>query len=198
MATLHPFINEIHYDNVGTDTGEFVEIAGVAGTDLTDYSLVLYNGANGLQYGSTLNLLGTIDNEGSGFGAVSFSFPVNGLQNGAPDGLALTNTAGSTIYQFLSYEGSFAAVDGFAIGLTSTDIGVSETASTPIGTSLQLVGTGMNSGDFSWVSGVAETPGFLNANQTLIDAAVPLPASLPFLLIAVVALKAGARRRSAN
>src|SRR5262245_8983842 len=39
------FINEIHYDNVGTDTGEFIEIAGPAGTDLAGWRLVRYNGA---------------------------------------------------------------------------------------------------------------------------------------------------------
>ena len=38
------FINEIHYDNAGTDSGEFVEIAGLAGTDVTGWSIVLYNG----------------------------------------------------------------------------------------------------------------------------------------------------------
>src|SRR5262245_52167181 len=44
------FINEIHYDNVGTDTAEAIEIAGPAGTDLSGWTLVLYNGANGLVY----------------------------------------------------------------------------------------------------------------------------------------------------
>src|SRR5262249_6399341 len=39
-----PWINEFHYDNVGTDVGEFIEIAGAAGTNLSGYSLVLYNG----------------------------------------------------------------------------------------------------------------------------------------------------------
>src|SRR5215475_5677669 len=39
------FINEIHYDNIGTDTGEAVEIAAPAGTDLGGWSLVRYNGA---------------------------------------------------------------------------------------------------------------------------------------------------------
>ena len=29
------FINEVHYDNDGTDTGEAIEIAGPAGTDLS-------------------------------------------------------------------------------------------------------------------------------------------------------------------
>src|SRR5688572_32326239 len=32
------FINEVHYDNTGTDTGEFLEIAGPGGTDLTGRS----------------------------------------------------------------------------------------------------------------------------------------------------------------
>ncbi|MGZ9100231.1 MAG: Calx-beta domain-containing protein, partial [Brevundimonas sp.] len=48
-----PFINEFHYDNPGSDTGEFIEIAGAAGTDLTGYSLVLYNGSNGTTYATT-------------------------------------------------------------------------------------------------------------------------------------------------
>ena len=34
-AQTSPFINEIHYDNASTDVGEAVEIAGVAGTDLS-------------------------------------------------------------------------------------------------------------------------------------------------------------------
>ena len=41
------FINEINYDPAGTDTGEFVEVAGLAGTDLTGWTLVLYNGNGG-------------------------------------------------------------------------------------------------------------------------------------------------------
>ena len=41
------FINEIHYDNTGTDTGEFIEIAGPAGTSLTGWTVALYNGAGG-------------------------------------------------------------------------------------------------------------------------------------------------------
>jgi hypothetical protein len=41
------FINEIHYDNNGIDANEAIEIAGPAGTDLSGWSLVLYNGATG-------------------------------------------------------------------------------------------------------------------------------------------------------
>jgi hypothetical protein len=39
-----PWINEFHYDNAGTDAGEFIEIAGLAGTNLAGWQLVLYNG----------------------------------------------------------------------------------------------------------------------------------------------------------
>ena len=49
------FINEIHYDNCGTDTGEAIEIAGPAGTDLTGWSLVLYNGNGGAVYHTELS-----------------------------------------------------------------------------------------------------------------------------------------------
>ncbi len=53
------FINEIHYDNDGTDAGEAIEVAGPAGTDLTNWSIVLYNGSGGVTY--DINLLsGTI------------------------------------------------------------------------------------------------------------------------------------------
>ena len=39
------FISEIHYDNAGVDAGEAIEVFGPAGTDLTGWSIVLYNGA---------------------------------------------------------------------------------------------------------------------------------------------------------
>ena len=43
--TVNPatvFINEIHYDNTGADAGEFVEIAGPAGLDVTGWTAALY------------------------------------------------------------------------------------------------------------------------------------------------------------
>jgi hypothetical protein len=44
------FINEIHYDNAGTDAGEAIEVAAPAGTDLIGWSLALYNGTGGVVY----------------------------------------------------------------------------------------------------------------------------------------------------
>ncbi len=155
------FINEIHYDNVSTDEGEAIEVAGPVGTDLTGWSLVPYNGNGGTQY-SVTNLSGSLADQGGGYGTASF--PISGLQNGAPDGVALVD-AGNTVVQFLSYEGSFTATDGPASGMNSVDIGVSESSSTPVGDSLYLVGTGFSYDDFTWTSGAASF-GEINPGQT--------------------------------
>lgn len=166
------FINEIHYDNTGTDIGEAVEIAGPAGTDLTGWSIVRYNGSNGQVYTTpTANpagsdvLSGTIPDQCNGFGTVVVYYLQDGLQNGAPDGIALVN-ASNVVVQFLSYEGTFAATNGPALGMTSTDIGVAETSSTPVGASLHLTGTGSVYEDFTWGTAATSSFGACNAGQT--------------------------------
>lgn len=67
-----PWINEIHYDNTGTDANEGLEIAGPAGLNLEDYCLIIYNG-NGtiLRQPSLAGMV--IPDEGNGFGAVFIS-----------------------------------------------------------------------------------------------------------------------------
>lgn len=167
------FINEFHYDNKGVDTGERVEIAGPAGTGLDNWLLLLYNGATGEQYKSIM-LAGTFTDQWGGLGFLVFDTP--GLQNGAPDGMALVDASGKVV-QFLSYEGAFTAKNGGASGLTSTNIGVRESNdSTPEGWSLQLEGTGTTYSDFRWSGPKASTFGAANFDQTL--SPVPLPASL--------------------
>jgi len=133
------WINEFHYDDSGVDANEFIELAGTAGLNLTGFTFVLYNGSNGTNYGAITLPGGIIPDEGNGFGAVSFLIP--GIQNGAPDGIALVDPSGAVL-EFISYEGSFTAVDGPAIGITSTDIGVSENGGTTDTSSLQRIGTG--------------------------------------------------------
>lgn len=160
--TQSVFINEIHYDNDGVDVNEGFEIAGPAGTDLSCYEIYLYNGSNNLIY-QTISLSGTIDDEGCGYGAVWFA--QSGIQNGSPDGICLYNTCTATVEQFLSYEGTITAGDGPANGMTSTDIGVSETGSTIIGESLQLTGNGQSYGDFSWTGPITSTEGTINTAQ---------------------------------
>ncbi len=163
MAT-NVFINEFHYDNEGTDTGEAIEIAGSAGTDITGWDLVLYNGNGGAAY-DTRSLSGTIPDQQNGFGTISSSYPTNGIQNGSPDGIALVDN-NDNVVQFLSYEGSFTAVGGAADGTTSTDVSVSESSSTPSGFSLQLNGTGSTYEDFTWSNPTDDSFGAANAGQT--------------------------------
>ncbi|MEA4945881.1 MAG: ExeM/NucH family extracellular endonuclease [Propionicimonas sp.] len=136
-------ISELHYDNAGADTGEAIEVFGPAGTSLDGWSLVLYNGAT---TGSTAQrpyhttvLSGSIADQCGGYGVVVAQYPVDGIQNGSPDAVALVDAAG-TVVQFLSYEGTMTAVDGPADGLTSTDIGESEASSAPVGSSLKIAG----------------------------------------------------------
>lgn len=162
------FINEIHYDNASTDVDEGIEVAGPAGTDLTNYTLQLYNGNGGVMYGTTVNLTGTIPNQQNNYGTINF--PISGLQNGAPDGIALIDDLGQVI-QFLSYEGTMVAADGPAVGLTSEDVGVTETTSTPVGESIQLIGTGTVYTDFTWTN-QTQTRDAVNTNQ-FFGAAVP-------------------------
>jgi len=142
------FINEIHYDNDGGDFDEYVEIAGNADIDLTGWSLWLYNGNTGKAYNSfSFERWSTIDTDTQfGFHAIK----TTGIQNGSPDGVALFD--GTEVVQFLSYEGSFTAIDNIAIGLSSIDIGVSESTKTPDGFSLQLTGQGSSYSDFTWSS----------------------------------------------
>lgn len=163
FGTSAQWINEIHYDNSGGDTGEGIEVAGPAGTDLSCYTLVPYNGNGGSEYSST-SLSGTIPDEGCGYGAIWF--PISGLQNGSPDGIALIDCGGNVV-MFLSYEGSFTATDDSAIGVTSTDIGVTESGGTPVGHSLQLTGSGTSYSDFTWQSPSASSNGSLNSGQTI-------------------------------
>lgn len=172
------FINEFHYDNAGTDSGEFVEIAGPAGTDLSGWWLLLYNGSNGQPYGqwSLDGVLG--DDTGTGFGFRVLSFAANGLQNGPADGLALLD-AGNQVREFLSYEGLLNATGGPASGLTGMAVPVGESGSTPVGASLQRTGSGSRPGDFVWQAFASATPGGANHGQRL-AAANPLPAGSPW------------------
>jgi len=164
-ATVVPWINEFHYDNASGDIGEFIEIAGPAGFNLSGYSLVLYNGTGGAPY-NTVDLTGVITDQLNGFGVLSFSYPVNGIQNGAPDGIALVGPSG--VVEFISYEGAMVAVGGPAAGFTSVDVAVSESG-TASGTSIARTGHGFEGQDFGWVLSGDDTPGVVNGGQSFAD-----------------------------
>jgi hypothetical protein len=139
---------------------QFVEVAVTAGTDLSGWTLHFYNGRNGRSY-ATSPLSGVAPPSGVSFVSVNKA----GIQNGGSDGFALVDNSNAVV-QFLSYEGTVTASDGPASGMTSTDVGVQERSSTPIGDSLQLTGSGCSYGDFSWQDPASNTNGSVNNGQT--------------------------------
>jgi len=145
-------INEFHYDNAGTDTGEFIEIRTAAGDDVSFLEIVLINGSNGSEYNRTAvsGLMMTTDGT---YDYYVWELPTNGIQNGSPDGIALVN--GGTVLEFLSYEGEIeTTIDGQTV--TSIDVGVAEDGGTEAGQSLQ------RNEDGSWNEAAAETKGAAN------------------------------------
>jgi len=170
------FVNELHYDNSSTDSLEGIEIAGEAGIDLSCYELVLYNGHDSTVY-NIVPLSGTIPNQSCGYGTMWF--PITGTQNGPADGFALYDICNMAVLQFLSYEGTIIAADGPAMGMTSTDIGINETASTNGGFSLQLQGSGTTYNDFTWSGPDSNTYGMVNSAQDFGTIGAALVASSP-------------------
>lgn len=138
-------LTELHYDNFGTDQDEAIEVEAPAGTDLTGWSLALYNGdatGDAALY-ATIPLVGVVPDQCSGRGTIVAQTPA--IQNGPRDAIALVNAEGAVV-EFLSYEGVTTPTVGPAAGRASQDIGVSQT-SAPIGSSLQRNAAGV------WASG---------------------------------------------
>ena len=157
------WINEFHYDNAGSDTGEFVEIVieNPSSYTLNNFKLELYNGSNSQVYDSQTGSNFTV---GSSIGNYTiYYWTPSSIQNGGPDGVALSYNG--DLIQFLSYEGQITGADGTANGITSTDVGISETSSTSAGHSLYLTGTGTKYSDFSWTGPNTDSPGNTNTGQ---------------------------------
>ena len=167
------FLNEIHYENDGLDSGEFIEVVvspGYTGA-ISNINILLYNGSNGATYGThalSSFVAGTLTQSMHKI----YSKFIPGIQNGNPDGVALV--IGGMVRQFLSYEGVFLATDGSATGITSSDLGMAQTTTEVVGqASLGLTGSGGSYSSFRWTkfSGLPHSPGQANSDQTF---SVPL------------------------
>jgi hypothetical protein len=166
------WINEFHYDNNGTDVGEFVEVVveNASGFNLAELRVHLYNGNGGVVYGTSS--LDTYTEGATSNGFTIYTLEIPGIQNGSPDGLALSYYNILISGQFLSYEGAFAATDGPAVGVTSVDIGVSENGTGAVTNSLQLGGAGTEYSDFYWQPEAANTSGLVNNNQSFFTSTI--------------------------
>jgi hypothetical protein len=96
-------VNEVDYDQVGADSGGFVELYNGTGSDvaLDGLALVYVNGGDRAEYGRDA-LSGTL-------AAGAYRVVEAELQNGAPDGVALLNATSGVLIDALSYEGAITA-----------------------------------------------------------------------------------------
>ncbi len=177
-GTVFPtaWINEFHYDNVGADLNEFVEIVlqNASQYQLSGIKVQLINGETGTVYDEA-HLQNFEAGEKAGSYTV-FHKEFATIQNAGPgacDGIALI--INDSLVQFLSYEGICMATEGPAKENKSIDVGLYESDLTPVGQSIQLVDQEIISSDvssinsnatFSWT--IAEdSPGEFNNNQVL-------------------------------
>ncbi len=158
------FISEFGYDCDVSDGNEAVEVC-VPNTftgSLADLQLDLYNGSSSqLSVYSTITLDMFVAGADDGTNTYYSWVPGTGsaIQNGAPDGMALSYQGAAC--EFISYEGTLTAADGPAMGLTSTDVGVSQVGTTTCDETIQLVGG-------VWVNACA-TVGAVNSADACVE-----------------------------
>jgi hypothetical protein len=99
-----------------------VEIAGLAGTNVTGWKIIPYNGLME-QITPIVHYLVLKSIKRLWYIISSYS----GTSKRFSWWIALVD-ASNKVIQFLSYEGAFKATNGPAIGMTSTDIGIAQTS----------------------------------------------------------------------
>ena len=173
-------INEVDYDQVGTDAGEFVEIynGGDTAVNLAQYAVVLVNGSTSAQY-ARVALTGmlapgayaVVANTGVmvPMGVARFTLADNTMQNGAPDAVALINTMTMSVVDALSYEGAITAatipgVMGMPSMVEGTALPASVADSNTANASLARVPNGVDSNNAAddWSLTMTPTPGAAN------------------------------------
>jgi hypothetical protein len=166
-------INEVDYDQTAADTAEFIEIYNASGAaiDLTGYVVELINGADDSVYAAyTLSnatatlaageylVLGSTSLVATLFpGVANIIIPDEIIQNGAPDGIHLSNPANPDAgTDSLVYEGAiFGYGEGTPLSVGDGGLDYDSLARCPNGTD-----TDDNDADFILVD--SNTPGFAN------------------------------------
>lgn len=178
-------INEVDYDMIGLDSTEFVEIYNPTALPqpLSGLALVFNNGAfnGGEEYlRADLSLAGSVIQPGQYLVVadnatsvnpsalvIRFSVADNNIQNGAPDGLCLFDTATNTVIDALSYEGSITAATIFGAPGTYNLVEGNPTSaadSNSVQGSLARIpnGSDTDNAQSDWVFSSSPTPGTSN------------------------------------
>ena len=193
-------INEVRADDDGTDDVEFVELIGLAGTDITGFEIAHYNGAETVDGGLWTHTIGSftvlddgitdIDGSALGFyvlGCAGFSgtgvdeYRSSELQNGPGDGIILYDSEGN-ILDAVAWDG--------AGDLPTDDPGTVTTSGGPAAdnylhvirdddtgdNSLQAPNNVLGDDGSGWYLGDA-TIGAINVSQTSGDISLPVTLS---------------------
>lgn len=169
-------INEVDYDQPGTDGPEYLELfnPGATAFDTANIQVLFVNGSGGSVY-ETIELSTVAASVPAGqyvvlhaagvtpaAGALTASLP-GSIQNGGPDGLVIWNSSSNTVVDALSYEGSLtnASIGGMTVNLvegtaaTAIDGGPGAMARIPNGSDT-------DDADTDWASTMCLTPGEAN------------------------------------
>lgn len=153
----HLVINEVDYDQIGTDNAEYIEIFNPSATavPLTGKQVVLVNGSGEASYatvnlgtgtlapGAYLVIAGANVSVPVGVTKIDPGWTTDEVQNGAPDGIALIDNTAHTLIDALSYEGDM-------VKLTMVDLsGFAAAVSLVEGTFLPLTVADSNTADGS-------------------------------------------------
>ena len=116
-------LNEIDYDQPGTDQAEFVELIGPPGADLIGLEIHFINGLNGEIYRNQ-PLEGFLPTDGF-FVLGNASVPnldlllgsggSNLIQNGAPDGVGIWDRDTQSYCDFINYEGAITGFESWSV-----------------------------------------------------------------------------------
>ena len=196
-------INEIDYDQVGTDTAEFIELfnTGTSAISLDGFVIELINGTTSTSY-RNIDLSGFNIDTGGYFVVCSdttavancdYSFTTSNswFQNGAPDAIGLFEN--SNLIDSLSYEGELSPfTEGNVLSVSDNNTDILSISRIPNG-----IDTDDNFADFQLG---CITPGSANIAGTgdcslITPSAVPLPAAAWLFGSGIIGLVGLARRK---
>jgi predicted extracellular nuclease len=196
-------INEIDYDQPGTDTAEFIELfnSGTSDISLDNYSVDLINGSNSSPYRS-IDLSG-FSISASGYFVIcgdaslvancdySFTATSGWMQNGAPDAVALYQT--SSLLDSLSYEGAIQPYqEGSVLTFADSNTDIASLSRIPNGLDGDDNGLDFQSGCIT--PGTANIAGLGDCSVSQVSA-VPVPAAAWLFASGMLGMVGFARRK---